>query len=896
MQKVLRKRLLRDLRTNFRRYLALTFLIVLCMYIIISMIAAAETVLTGTERKKALNMVQDGSFSVFLPLTDSEIAELEEDGNTIEPEFSTDIPMNDGSTLRMMKNRQKIDIIQLEDGRQAENFGELVIERRYSEEHDLHVNDVISIAGMNFTICGIGTVPDYDFCVAKASDTSAEGFNFGLMFVTPEQYEKIRSDTVQKAEDYTYAYRLGDCTHEELKSIIKDFDFDYTEVNDKYFRETIDEVLQDKEDFQDGIQELYDGTKELSDGMKELDDNSDTLNFVADKLMKVYLDEAHTELLHQGINETVTEENYTQLLENAGLSEMRETLDTIKEFKDGIHDYTDGVNSAYIGSDELHDGVRELKNETDKRLDDLFTFDLDNLTAFTKASDNPRIGAAAGDVVMNKDVGMLAGVIILVLFTYVISVFVIHQIEQEASVIGALYALGVKKNQLLAHYLTLPTIITFVGGVLGAIAGFSKWGIDFQVRDTYLYYSTPIFEPVYPMYLIVYSVIMPVVVCVIVNWIVINKKLSQTALSLIKNEQKSSNYRQFQLHTKKFTRLFQIRQMIRESRSALTITFGMFICLLILVLGLDCYVLCDNLIKDTQRDMKFSYVYLLKYPEKQVPKDGEAVYMESLQKSEYGYTLDISVVGIDSNNPYFEAVPPKSKSHIIIGDAVAQKYRLSVGDTFTLRDETNETDYSFTVDGIANYSISLSIFMDIDSMRELFGEDEDYYNVIYSDKALDIDEGRLYSVTTREDIEKGSKVFIDLMKPMFSILISVSALILCVVMYLMMGVMIDRSMFGISLMKIFGYRSNEIRQLYLNGNLIVVMVSALICIPSSKWMMDAVYPTFIANVGCGMNIAFPFWMYATLFVSIVAIYLLVNQMLIGKIKKITPAEVLKNRE
>lgn len=108
MQKVLRKRLLRDLRSNFMRYFALTALIVLCMYIIISMIAAAETVLTGTERKKALNMVQDGSFSVFLPLTDSEIAELEEDGNTIEPEFSTDIPMNDGSTLRMMKTVKKL--------------------------------------------------------------------------------------------------------------------------------------------------------------------------------------------------------------------------------------------------------------------------------------------------------------------------------------------------------------------------------------------------------------------------------------------------------------------------------------------------------------------------------------------------------------------------------------------------------------------------------------------------------------------------------------------------------------------------------------------------------------------------------------------------------------------
>ena len=228
MQKVLRKRLLRDLRTNWKRYLALTFLIVLCMYIIISIIASAEVVLTGTERRKALNMVEDGAFSVFLPLTDNEIEKLEKDGNTIEPEFSTDILMNDGSTLRMMKNREKIDRIQLEEGKLADKNGELVIERRYSEEHDLHMNDVIEVAGMDFTICGIGTVPDYDFCVAKPSDTAAEGFNFGLMFVTAEQYEKIRSDTTQKAEDYTYAYRLGDCTHEELKSIIKNFDFDYT--------------------------------------------------------------------------------------------------------------------------------------------------------------------------------------------------------------------------------------------------------------------------------------------------------------------------------------------------------------------------------------------------------------------------------------------------------------------------------------------------------------------------------------------------------------------------------------------------------------------------------------------------------------------------------------------
>lgn len=46
---------------------------------------------------------------------------------------------------------------------------------------------------------------------------------------------------------------------------------------------------------------------------------------------------------------------------------------------------------------------------------------------------------------------------------------------------------------------------------------------------------------------IVYSIIMPPVVSVIVNYIVINKRLSGTALSLIRNEQKTGSYRNLNL-------------------------------------------------------------------------------------------------------------------------------------------------------------------------------------------------------------------------------------------------------------------------------------------------------------------------------------------------------------
>lgn len=42
MQKILRKRVLRDLKDNLFRYLALGLLIVLAMYIVISIVAAAD--------------------------------------------------------------------------------------------------------------------------------------------------------------------------------------------------------------------------------------------------------------------------------------------------------------------------------------------------------------------------------------------------------------------------------------------------------------------------------------------------------------------------------------------------------------------------------------------------------------------------------------------------------------------------------------------------------------------------------------------------------------------------------------------------------------------------------------------------------------------------------------
>jgi len=289
-------------------------------------------------------------------------------------------------------------------------------------------------------------------------------------------------------------------------------------------------------------------------------------------------------------------------------------------------------------------------------------------------------------------------------------------------------------------------------------------------------------------------------------------------------------------------------------------------------------------------------MYTLKYPEKEAPAGAEAAYAYTCKKKIFGFNFDVTILGIDDDNPYFDVKPSDSKLDVIVSSAFAEKFGLKKGEEFVVTDEEKEIKYAFTVGDITSYSSSFFIFMDIDEMRKMMGETKDYYNVLFSDKKLDIDPGRLYSITSRSDVVKGSEVFTSLMMPMVYTLSFASAVIFCVVLYLMMKVMVDRSAQNISLIKVFGYRKGEIRKLYLDGNFYVIALGALIVLPLSKKIMNMLFPFMISNVACGLNVKTPPVFYVILYVVIMILYFLINTLLVKRLDKFSPAEILKNRE
>ena len=181
-------------------------------------------------------------------------------------------------------------------------------------------------------------------------------------------------------------------------------------------------------------------------------------------------------------------------------------------------------------------------------------------------------------------------------------------------------------------------------------------------------------------------------------------------------------------------------------------------------------------------------------------------------------------------------------------------------------------------------------------MREVFGKQNNYYNTLLSDKKINIDSGRVLSVTTHKEIVDGVSLFLDNMFGMIVSLLIVSILVFMLVMYLLLKMMIDKGTFSISLIKVFGFNDKEINKLYLGSSLYTVLIAVIISIPMGKLIMNNIYPSMVANVATAM----PAYIYPMNYVIIIAIifvsYFIVNLFLKKHLKKVSLVEILKDRE
>lgn len=835
----LNKRIFRDLSKNRIKYASIFIVVVIAMYVVVSMAGASATVIQGVNNHAEENFVEDGQFTLFVKLTESEENELKDLGVSIEEHFYNDFNVNN-TTLRVFQNRKSIDLIDIDVGRLPVNDDEIVLEKQYFKAHNMEIGDHILIADNNYEVVGYGSSPDYDDMLESLTDASSKSENFGTAFVTRNTYRSLQeSGNSLATQSISYAYRLNDALSEnEFRERLSQLKFKVDDVEDETAREYFNRAQNTKNSLTDSIANLSYASNSVSSAAS----------------------------------------NLARSLSSSSVS-------------NSIANIAEEISSS---AGELGNKSLDIQNSFNEFSDEYLDFSYSNLKEFTRADENPRINASADDIRIDGVGALIAGVIILILLAYILSIFTTNIIDGDSKIIGTLYSMGYRRRELILHYILLPVCLCFFGGILGTCLGFV--GMASQISENSSHFSYPVLSNVYPAYLLFYGIGTPFLLSLIINLIVLNRRLSRQPLALMRKQQTDSARWSIDLPNFKFISKFRIKLYLRELKAQMVIAFGIFVTLLLVMLAMTIYSATTTIIKETSEDIGFKYMYYMSFPEDESPNNVEEAYMLKLNKSYLNHNFEVSVLGIHTSSTAFPYNIEAKSNEVYISTSVANKYKVAVGDTLSLKDEANNLSYDFEVKEIVKYAPGLFVFMNIDEMRNRFNVSDDFYNVLLSQEELDIDRSRVYSVTTDTSIKDSSEIFWSLMKGLVYVLVLSSILMFVLVMYLMVKMIIDRQTSNISMFKVFGYTSNELSKLFLRNNLYTVILSAIIFIPLTKWIIELIYPFLTSNRSVGFNLSFRPETYLFLFLLIIVSYVMSYFLVKRNLNKVSIQEILNERE
>ena len=206
MKNPLIKRLPRELKSDFGKYLVLfIFMIVMIGFTSGFLVASNSMTVAFNESFEKYN-IEDGNFELAMQADEKLIDTLEKEDIKIYENFyierETD---NVDSTLRIFKNREEINKACVMEGKLPNSKNEIAIDRMYAENNNLSVGDTLEIDGEDFTISGLVSLSDYTALYSSPTDMMFDSVKFGVAVTTEESFESLDDGKVH----YSYSWKYN---------------------------------------------------------------------------------------------------------------------------------------------------------------------------------------------------------------------------------------------------------------------------------------------------------------------------------------------------------------------------------------------------------------------------------------------------------------------------------------------------------------------------------------------------------------------------------------------------------------------------------------------------------------------------------------------------------------
>ena len=772
MKNPLRKRLLRELKSEIGKYLVIFLLLAGTISLVSGFLVADGSMLIAYNEGFEKYNIEDGHFRLGEKANKAQIKAIQELGVTLYDLFYAEEALTNGSTLRIYPERTEVDGVCLMKGEWPTSTEEIAIDRMYADNNGLSIGDRLESGSRSYVITGLVALSDYSCLFSNNKDSMFDSVKFGVAIVTAEMFADFSEDELY----WNYAWK-------------------------------------------------YD--EKPAEGEAEQD--------AAEDLMQGILNEA-----------------------------------------------------------ELED--------------------------FVPAYQNQAITFTGEDMGGDKAMMIILLYIIILIMAFVFGITIGNTISKEANVIGTLRASGYTKNELIRHYMTMPTIVTLISALIGNILGYTVLK-DVCAGMYYGSYSLPTYVTVWNAEAFVETTVVPVLLMMVVNYLVLRRKLSLSPLKFLRRDLSRKKQRRalpLNRHLPFFLR-FRLRVIFQNMGNYAILFVGILFANMLLMFGLALPAVLDHYQNEIEENLLCNYQYILQVPydamnedkklesmlamlyfQREVEtenEDAEKFTAYSLNTPEKPYMKEsVTLYGLQEDSRY---IPIDFQDDgVYVSSAYAEKYLLEPGDTITLYKEYGTDAYTFLVDGIYHYEGGLTVFLPQKELNTLFDLGDDYFSGYLSDtKITDIDETYIGSVIDVEALTKISRQLTVSMGGMMGIVNGFAMLMFMVLVYLLSKIIIEKNAQSISMTKILGYSQREISGLYMTPTTMVVILFLLLSLPLEYEIMVVLFRVMmLQSISGWITFYIAPRIYVEMFAMGLGTYLVVVLLEYRKIRGVPMDAALKNDE
>ena len=220
MKSPLRKRLPRELKSEIGKYLVVFILMVTTIGFVSGFLVADGSMLIAYNESFEKYNIEDGNLRTAEQIYKTQREEIEKLGIKLYENFYLEESLDNGSTMRIFKNREEVNKVCLMKGELPAKTGEIAIDRMYADNNSLSVGDTLQSGKKTWKITGFVALSDYSCLFQNNNDSMFDSVKFGVSVVTEDEFDSLKQDKLQYS--YSWKYDQKPKTEKEEKEVSED--------------------------------------------------------------------------------------------------------------------------------------------------------------------------------------------------------------------------------------------------------------------------------------------------------------------------------------------------------------------------------------------------------------------------------------------------------------------------------------------------------------------------------------------------------------------------------------------------------------------------------------------------------------------------------------------------